>query len=91
MARNYLANHYRGIYYVEPHNRLEQEQNEDKLEALWADQIVTLRELFKLNADVFNQLADTPLEMRTVGRDDILPFLTRLKLPNVFPIPFVKL
>ncbi len=88
VARNYLANHYRGMYYAEPQNKFEQEQNEAKLEALQAEQLATLRTLFDTNAEVFKQLADTLLETRTMGRDDLIPFLSRVKLPDSFPLPF---
>lgn len=88
MARNYLANHYCGMYYAEPQNKFEQEQNEAKLEALQVEQLATLRTFFDLNAEVFKQLADTLLEMRTMGWDDLIPFLSRVKLPDGFPLPF---
>ncbi|WP_323004802.1 hypothetical protein [Denitromonas sp.] len=88
VARSYLANHYRGMYYAEPQNKFEQEQNEAKLEALQAEQLAMLRTLFDANADVFKQLADTLLETRTMGRDDLIPFLSRVKLPDSFPLPF---
>jgi hypothetical protein len=32
VARSYLANHYRGMYYAEPQNKFEQEKNEAKRE-----------------------------------------------------------
>ena len=47
-----------------------------------------LRTLFDANAEVFKQLADTLLETRTMGRDDLIPFLSRVKLPDSFPLPF---
>ena len=88
VARSYLANHYRGMYYAEPQNKFEQEQNEAKLEALQAEQLAMLRTLFDANAEVFKQLADTLLETRTMCRDDLIPFLSRVKLPDGFPLPF---
>lgn len=88
VARSYLANHYRGMYYDEPQNKFEQEQNEDKLEALQAEQLAMLRTLFDSNAEVFKQLADTLLETRTMGREDLILFLSRVKLPDDFPLPF---
>lgn len=88
VARSYLANHYRGMYYADPQNKFEQEQNEAKLEALQAEQLATLRTLFDVNADVFKQLANTLLETRKMGRDDLIPFLSRVKLSDGFPLPF---
>ena len=87
-ARNYLANHYRGMFYLEPQNKFEQEQNEIKLEALQAEQLTLLRHLFDLNAEVFKQLADTLLEKRELGRDDLIPILGLVVLPVGFPLPF---
>lgn len=88
IARSYLSNHYRGMYYAEPQNKFEQEQNEAKLEALQAEQLVTLRSLFDLNIEVFQQLATTLLEKRAMGHSDLIPFLSRVKLPEGFPLPF---
>lgn len=88
VARSYLANHYRGMYYADPQNKFEQEQNEAKLEALQAEQLAMLRTLFDVNAEVFTQLADTLLKTRTMCRDDLIPFLSRVKLPDGFPLPF---
>ncbi len=87
-ARNYLASHYRGMFYLEPQNKFEQEQNEAKLEALQAEQLTLLRNLFDLNAVVFKQLADTLLEKRELGRDDLIPILGLVVLPEGFPLPF---
>jgi hypothetical protein len=88
MARVYLANYHRGIYYIEPKNTFEQQQNEAKLDALRAEQLALLRTFFDLNAEVFAQLADTLLERRTLGREDLIPFLSRAELPHGFPLPF---
>lgn len=88
LARRYLANHYRGIFYDEPQNRFEQEHNEAKLEALQDEQLAMLRMLFDVNAEVFKHLADTLLERRIMDGDDLMPFLSRVKLPDGFPLPF---
>lgn len=88
VARSYLANHYRGMYYLDPQNKFEQEQNEAKLEALQAEQLAVLRTLFDMNTKVFTQLANTLLEMRTMGRNDLVHFLSDVNLPDGFPIPF---
>lgn len=68
--------------------KFEREQNETKLEALQAEQLAMLRTLFDVNTEVFKHLADTLLETRTMGREDLIPFLSRVKLPDGFPLPF---
>lgn len=88
VARSYLANHYRGMYYADPKNKFEQEQNETKLEALQAEQLAMLQALFDANIVVFRELVCTLLATRTMGRDDLIPFLSRVKLPDGFPLPF---
>lgn len=88
VARSYLANHVRGIYYAVPQNKIEQEQNEAKLEALQSEQLTMLRKLFDTNVEVFKQLAKTLQEKRTMGSNDLAPFLIRVKLPDNFPLPF---
>lgn len=88
VAKQYLSNHYRGMFYPEPQNEFEQKLNEEKLSALQADQLGTLSRLFDQNADVFKELADALLEKRTLARDELIPFLARVELPEGFPLPF---
>ncbi|WP_198168951.1 hypothetical protein [Bordetella flabilis] len=88
IARVYLSNHHRGIYYTEPQNKFEQEQNEAKLNALRSEHLKLLEALFERNADVFKQLAAALLDKRSLGREDLLPFLARVQLPPRFPLPF---
>ena len=87
LARSYLENHYRGMFYPDPKNNFEHDQNQAKLEALRAEQLATLASFFELNAVVHKQLADTLLERRTLTRDDLMPFLARVKLLQRFPQP----
>lgn len=88
MARQYLSNHYRGMFYPEPQNEFEQKLNEEKLSALQTEQLAMLNRLFELNSDVFKELAEVLLEKRTLARDEIIPFLGRVQLPEGFPLPF---
>lgn len=88
VARGYLANYYRGIYYVVPQNKFEQEQNEVKLEALRYEQLAMLNTLFDMNINVFRHLANTLLEARTMDRNNLISFLSRVNLPEGFPLPF---
>jgi hypothetical protein len=87
-ARTYLANHNRGIFYHEPATKLEIEQNERKLVALQEEQLALLRQLFALNKDVFQRLAEALFKAERLGRDQLLPFLLEVKLPEGFPLPF---
>ena len=88
VARHYLANHYRGMYYSDPQSVFEQEQNGVRLEALQAEQLAMLHTLFDINIEVYRDLANMLLEVRTMGRNDLIPFLNRVKLPNGFPAPY---
>lgn len=87
VARQYLSNHNRGIFYEEPRNEWEHKQNEEKLNALQSDQVAMLTRLFDHNADVFKGLAEALLERRTLDRDAVIPFLARVQLPDGFPLP----
>jgi len=66
VAKQYLSNHYRGMFYPEPQNEFEQKLNEEKLSTLQADQLDSLSQLFDQNADVFKTLAEALLEKRTL-------------------------
>lgn len=90
IAQSYLANHYRGVFYVTPQNRLELEQNELKLEALQAEQREVLNQFFEANRDVYMELTEALLDKRTMGRDDLTPFLSRVHIPNGFPLSLGK-
>ncbi|WP_169577705.1 hypothetical protein [Sinimarinibacterium sp. CAU 1509] len=87
VARIYLSNHYRGVYYVAPQSMFEQAQNDAKLESLKVEQVAALRKFFDLNYEVFKQLADRLLEARLMGREQLIPFLRRVQLPPGFPLP----
>ncbi len=88
VAKQYLSNHYRGMFYPEPQNEFEQKLNEEKLSALQSEQLSALSQLFDLNTDMFKGLADALLEKRTLARDELISFLTRVELPEGFPLPF---
>lgn len=88
VAKQYLSNHYRGMFYPEPQNEFEQKLNEEKLSALQDDQLGMLSRLFDQNTDVFKEFADALLEKRTLARDELISFLTRVELPEGFPLPF---
>ena len=88
LAKEYLANHHQGMYYTEPKDELEQKQNEAQLRALQAAQLKMLSRFFDLNSQVHQELADALLEKRTLTRKDLVPFLSRVRLPSGFPQPF---
>lgn len=87
-ARTYLCNHYQGVFFNEPKDSLEQASNIAKLDALQTEQTALLNTFFEMNADVHQQLTDELLKVRTMDRDAIIPFLSRVKLPDDFPRPF---
>lgn len=87
VARRYLANHFRGMFYAGPENEFEQRKNEDQLDALQARQSDMLISFFNLNADVLKELAESLQEKRTITRDNLIPFLDRVQLPEGFPCP----
>lgn len=87
IARAYLANHYRGVFYMAPQDRLELEQNEVKLELLQAEQRGMLKQFFEVNRNVYMELTEALLNKRKMGREDLIPFLSRVQLPEGFPLP----
>lgn len=87
-ARQYLANHYEGIYYIEPQNKFEQVLNDEKLQELERLQLLRLQQLFDLNREVFRDLAEEFLAKRVLERSEMIPFLARVTLPEGFPRPF---
>jgi hypothetical protein len=90
IARRYLANHLDGIYYSEPQNKFEHEHNISKLEAFQRKQKLVLEQLFNRNLGVFKELQTALLEKRTMGRKDLIPYLSRVSIPDDFPLPFGK-
>ncbi len=87
IARAFLANHYRGVFYVAPQDRLEIEQNEGKLESLQTEQREMLKQFFEANRNVYLELTEALLEKRQMGHDDLIPFLSRVSYPENFPLP----
>jgi hypothetical protein len=88
VAKLYLVNHYKGVYYADPQNKFEAEINTEKLEALQAEQMALLDVLFNLNAGVFKELTDALLEKRVLSCEQLSLFLSRVRLPDGFPLPF---
>ncbi len=88
LARQYLANQFRGMYYAAPGNLFEHARNEAQLAALRAEQLEMLHRLFEMNTPVLRELAAQALQMRSLARDDLLPFLSRVRLPERFPTPY---
>lgn len=87
-ARTYLCNHYQGVFFNEPKDSLEQASNVAKLDALQAKQTALLNTFFEMNAEVHQQLTDELLKVLTMDREAMIPFLSRVKLPDEFPRPF---
>lgn len=87
LAKTYLSNHFDGIFYSDPQSKFEQELNEEKLEKLQCSQNTMLQTLFSDNAQVFESLSGELLEKRTMGRDELMPHLSRVVLPDDFPMP----
>lgn len=91
VARSYLENHSRGVYYCNPKDRLELQQNEEKLSALQIEQLSLLRDLFSQNDKILRGLADKLFLQRELNRGELLQHLLEVQLPSGFPRPFGKL
>lgn len=89
LATTYLSNHFHGIFYVAPNNKLEHELNVSKLEALKAEQLKTIKELFASNQHVFTVIANDALERGRISRDELAQHLDQVILPDGFPKPLM--
>lgn len=87
LAKTYLSNHFDGIYYTDPQSKFEQELNEEKLEKLQSSQKAMLETLFSDNRKVFDSISSELLEKRKMVRDDLIPHLSRVTIPDDFPMP----
>lgn len=87
LARIYLSNHFDGIFYSEPQSKFEQELNDDKLLKLQLRQIALLEVLFRENVHVFRSISTELLAKKKMVRDDLIPYLSRVIIPEDFPLP----
>ncbi len=87
LARRYLSNNFDGIFYADPQNKFEQELNEEKLDKLQRQQKAMLEALFSENAEVFENISNALLKKKRLGRDDLIPFLSQVHIPEGFPLP----
>lgn len=87
-ATTFLASQENGVFYVNPQSKLELEHNEAKLDALKAQQQETLRRFFAVNADIHQALAQDLREQRTMEREALLPYLSRVKMVAGMPLPY---
>jgi hypothetical protein len=83
----YLANQYRGIFYIAPENDYQHRANEAKLETMRAEQIAQVNQFFELNAKVHKELTNALLQKRIMHAEEILPLLARVQVPPQFPSP----
>jgi hypothetical protein len=87
LARSYLVNHARGIFYPEPANKFEQDANDARIAELHREHVGMLDDLFKFNEDVHRELAEALVKRGSLRRDELAPFIARVILPWNFPRP----
>lgn len=85
LAHQFLSGHAMGIYYPEPKNKYEQEQNDIKKEALKIEQMALLNQFFDMNKALFKELSDTLLQRNSMDAHELKIFLEAVKLPDAFP------
>ncbi|OOF53745.1 hypothetical protein BKK56_11000 [Rodentibacter genomosp. 2] len=90
LARLYLKNHFKGIFYIEPLSEFEFNANEAKLNALKEKQTQLLQEFFSLNLSVYKQLTSMLIEKKILYGHEIIPFFQQadITFPQGFPFPF---
>lgn len=88
LAKPYLTNQCRGLYFVKPNDEIEIAHNLSVLEALQREHAQILDEFFELNRKLLVDLADCMRSKRKLNRSEISPFLARTVIPYSFPRPF---
>ncbi|MDC2825698.1 hypothetical protein PHA51_06560 [Rodentibacter pneumotropicus] len=90
LARLYLKNHFKGIFYIEPLSEFEFNANEAKLNALKEKQTQLLQEFFSLNLPVYKQLTSMLIEKKILHGHEIIEFFQQANItfPQDFPFPF---
>ncbi|OOF50785.1 hypothetical protein BKK52_01150 [Rodentibacter trehalosifermentans] len=90
LARLYLKNHFKGIFYIEPLSEFEFNANEAKLNALKEKQTQLLQAFFSLNLSVYKQLTSMLIEKKILYGHEIIPFFQQadITFPQGFPFPF---
>lgn len=86
-AKSYLSNYFNGIYYILPQNKFEQELNEEKLNKLYEQQVDMLERFFIENKKILEDLSLLLLEKKKLKKDDLIPFLSEVKISEDFPLP----
>lgn len=87
IAKCYLTNHLDGIFYIDPKTEFKFNRNEEKFEQLRKKQLEMLTALFSKNLAVFNALSNQLLETKLLTRDDLIPLLAKVEIPDAFPLP----
>ncbi|EDK9384004.1 TPA: hypothetical protein ACJJY6_003620 [Enterobacter hormaechei subsp. xiangfangensis] len=86
LATQYLSNQYKGIFYTSPSNDIELTSNKEEIQKLKREQNIMLEEFFTLNVDVHKELTTELLEKGLLRREQLLPFLLKVKFPENFPL-----
>lgn len=89
-AKEYLKNHFDGIFYTEPSNKFEQNANEEKLSNLQSKQVNILTQFFERNSDVLTALYTAAFEKKVIKSAELATFLQQVEIPDDFPLPFGK-
>lgn len=87
MATQYLSNHVKGLFYNDPQTDAERKHNAEKLEFLRVEQEEILRTFFEMNVKTFTLLRKVLEEKKAVSRDELVPYLQQVVLPQGFPLP----
>lgn len=87
MATQYLDNHVKGLFYNDPQTDAERKHNAEKLELLRMEQEEILRTFFEMNVKTFTLLRKGLEEKKKVSRDELVPYMQQVVLPQGFPLP----
>jgi hypothetical protein len=85
LAVRYLIEQSRGTFYVAPSTTLEQQHNTSMLDELRQQQMATLGRLMSANRSVLADLATELGDKKQMDRDELVPFLRRVNLPDEIP------
>jgi len=88
IAKKYLKNGHKGVFYINPENEYEHQENQQKIEdlKLWQEKIID--DFFKENKELIIKFSNALMEKGNMSKKDCDPFFKKVNI--IKEIPFLN-
>ena len=80
LAKKYLKNGNKGVFYINPENEYEHQENQQKMEDLKLSQEKIIDDFFKENKELIIEFSDTLMKKGNMSKKDCAPFFEKVNI-----------